>query len=127
MTIDPHSDSTMSSETKGYEEGASYVIVFDTFGEGLRSIDFGEVEIYHSEEELKNGIVEAYYRIPDCNNDVSEGVSEDKVDFDVIEAMVICKVVDMADYAKEVVQDYLNKQTSEEYQTYLKLKERFDP
>lgn len=124
MTIDPHSDSTMSSETKGYEEGASYVIVFDTFGEGLRSIDFGEVEIYHSEEELKEGITEAYYRIPDCND---KDVSEDKVDFDVIEAMVICKVVDMADYAKDVVQSYLDEQASEEYQTYLKLKERFDP
>lgn len=124
MTIDPHSDSTMSSETKGYEEGASYIIVFDTFGEGLRSIDFGEVDIYHSEEELKDGIIEAYYRIPDCNN---EDVSEDKVDRSVIEAMVICKVVDMDDYAREVVQNYLDAQTSEEYQTYLRLKERFDP
>lgn len=124
MTIDPHSDSTMSSETKGYEEGASYIIVFDTFGEGLRSIGLGEVDIYHSEEELKNGIVEAYYNIPDHNN---EDVSEDKVDFDVIEAMVICKVVGMADYAKNVVQSYLDDQKSEDYRTYLKLKERFDP
>lgn len=111
----------METKVKGYEEGASYIIVFDTFGD---AIDLGEVDIYHSEEELKEGIVEAYYRIPDHNN---EDVSEDKVDFDVIEDMVICKVVDMADYAKGVVQEYLDKQTSDDYQTYLKLKERFEP
>lgn len=109
---------------KGYEQGASYIIVYDTFGDGLRSLEFGDVDIYHSEDELKEGIIEAYYRIPDCNND---DVSEDKVDRQVIEAMVVCKVVDMNDYAREVVQSYLDKQASEEYQTYLKLREKFDP
>lgn len=109
-----------------YEPESSYIIVYDTFGEGLRTISLGDVDIYHSEEEFKEGIIETYYQVPDCNDSL-EGVSEDKVDFDVIEAMVICKVVDMADYAKKVVQGHLDNQRSEDYKKYLELKERFAP
>lgn len=107
-----------------YEPESSYIIVYDTFGEGLRTISPIEVDIYHSEKEFREGIVETYYQVPDC---LDEDVSEDKVDPNVIEAMVICKVVDMADYAKGVIQDYLDGQKSEDYKKYLELKERFDP
>jgi hypothetical protein len=109
-----------------YEQGSSYIVVYDTFGEGLRTISLGDVDIYHSEKELKEGIIETYYQVPDCN-DFVDGASEDKVDPNVIEAMVICKVVDMADYAKGVIKDYLDGQKSEDYRKYLELKERFDP
>lgn len=108
------------------EEGKSYVIVYDTFGEGLTANpgDFGEVEIFHSKEELDCGIVEAYYRAEDMlNMDVDE---DSKVSKLALESVVICEVVNMEGYAREVVTQYMQKERERDYQTYLKLKERFD-
>lgn len=108
------------------EEGKSYVIVYDTFGDGLiaNSEMTTEVEIFHSKEEFDCGIVTAYYG---AENVLGLDVEEDsKVSKEAIESMVICEVVRMEDYVRSVVEGHLKEEREEDYQTYLKLKERFE-
>ena len=108
------------------EEGKSYVIVYDTFGEGLISGPNGtsDVDIYHSKEELDMGIVDAYHI---AENLLDLDVNEDsKVSKLAISSVVICEVLDMGEYAKNVVTQYLDSEREKDYQMYLKLKERFE-
>mgnify|MGYP006270098285 CR=1 FL=1 len=115
------------------EEGKSYVIVYDTFGEGLISGSNGtsDVEVFHSKEELDMGIVEAYHVAGDIldldiNDDSLELLENSKVSKLAIESLVICEVLNMGEYAKDVVTQYLDSEREKDYQTYLKLKERFE-
>ncbi len=108
------------------EDEKSYVIVYDTFGEGLVANPkmTPEVEIFHNKEELDFGIVEAYYGAEDMLNlDMGD---DSKVSKLAIESMVICEVVRMEDYVRSVVEGHLKEEREEDYQTYLKLKERFE-
>jgi hypothetical protein len=108
------------------QDGKSYIIVYDTFGDGLIS-DPGrssEVEIFHSKEELDCGIVTAYYGAEDIL-DLDEG-EDAKVSKLAIQSLVICEAVRMDDYVRGVVEEHLKKEKEEDYQIYLKLKEKFE-
>lgn len=108
----------------GYKEGCSYIIVLDTLGDGLRSFDSYGIDIYHSEEELKFGIVESYYKATDILGlDSEDSPKKNKL---AIESMVVCEVSNMEGYVIQTVKQHLRKEKDEEYQTYLRLKEKFE-
>ena len=101
----------------------SYVILLDTMGDGLRTLE-PDIDVY-SEDELEDAIkgvlmelVEEYY-----GSDISEK------DFESItDQIVICEIVNKDEMINNMLKEQIksNNSDEDEYQTYLKLKEKYE-
>ncbi len=105
-----------------------FVILRDTFGAGLRATQDG-LCVYQNGEELNQGIIRAALDI------IAEDGLESFSDYDMCnpitqlsDAIVILTFYkeNSSEYVQSVLLDYEKKQNDEEYQQYLKLKEKFE-
>jgi len=109
----------------------TYIILRDTFGDGLETISnigLDVIENHHLNEYICDAaeIVaneEGYESVSDYNNDrnISMGGT-----------LVICEIVgelrgkSVDTYILDVLKEQEEKENSEEYETYLRLKEKFE-
>ena len=106
----------------------TYIILRDTFGDGLETFPDVRLEVIGDKEELSVYVTEAFDFIvsddDDCNTD--------NVDFYDLNEIVICKILDDIDgvdtstWVKEQIIKNKKQVDDEEYQYYLKLKEKVE-
>jgi hypothetical protein len=105
-----------------------FVILRDTFGAGLRATQ-DDLYVYQNIEELNQGIIRAALDI------IAEDGIESFIDYDMCnpitplsDAIVVLTFYkgDSSEYVQSVLLDYEKKQNDEEYQQYLRLKEKFE-
>jgi len=101
----------------------TYIILRDTFGNGLTTFNSSELELY-SKDQLEEGILAA-----------AQGVyeyEEEHAPLVISDAIVICEIMDTidgtyaSDYIRNLIVESKIKQSTEEYELYLKLKEKFE-
>ena len=104
-----------------------YIILRDTFGDGLETFPDIELDVVRSKEELPVYVTGAFdWMVSD-----DEGGCED-VDFYDLNEIVICEIldkidgVDTATWVKQQIIKTKKEADDEEYQQYLKLKEKFE-
>jgi hypothetical protein len=110
----------------------TYIILKDTLGNGLTTFNSSELELY-SKDQLEEGILAAAQDLFD-----EEGVNsvyeyeEQHASLFISDAIVICEIVDTidgtyaSDYIRHLIVESKIKQSNEEYELYLKLKEKFE-
>lgn len=109
-----------------------YIILRDTFGDGLETFVDIELDVVRSKEELPVYVNDAF----DCMVSDDENGSEDVDVYDFNE-IVICEIldeIDGVDTATWIKQQIIKtkkeandeESNDEEYQQYLKLKEKFE-
>jgi hypothetical protein len=109
-----------------------YIILRDTFGGGLEEISeigLGVVE----EEQLNDYILEAHEHIlAEEGWDGVDDYENDENNNPMGETLVICEIVDeikgksVDDYIYDVIREKEEKENTEEYELYLKLKKKFE-
>jgi len=114
------------------ETEMTYIILKDTLGNGLTTFNSSELELY-SKDQLEEGILAAAQDLFD-----EEGVNsvyeyeEQHASLFISDAIVICEIVDTidgtyaSDYIRNLIVESKIKQSNEEYELYLKLKEKFE-
>lgn len=104
-----------------------YIILRDTFGDGLETFVDIELDVVRSKEELPVYVTGAFDWMVYNDEDGCENV--DAYDLNEI---VICKIldeidgVDTATWVKQQIIKTKKEAYDEEYQQYLKLKEKFE-
>ena len=116
----------------------SYIILRDTFGDGLETISNIGLEMF-SGDQLGDGIIGAAEIIAeeDGYEDLKSYIDDHK-DLLIEETLVICEIKAMiwehcearthtcSDYIRDVIKNHMDKETKEQYALYLKLKEKFE-
>lgn len=109
-----------------------YLVFKDTMGDGLETFDSWDgIDICDGEDKLKEVILMAADElIGEEGYEMSEWKKygmEDLIDQIVIVEMDSDeKVLERNKFIRETLENYNKKQNDEEYQTYLKLKEKFE-
>jgi hypothetical protein len=108
----------------------TYIILRDTFGDGLETISNIGVDVIE-EHQLDEYICNAAEILLD--EDGWDGVEAyDEENIPMSETLVICEVVgelkgkNVDTYIRDVLKEKEQKENTEEYELYLKLKEKFE-
>jgi threonine dehydratase len=109
----------------------TYIILCDTFGNGLETISDIGVDVIEKHE-LNDYICAAADIVANEEGyeSVSEYIKESRICMG--ETLVICEIVEelkgksVDTYILDVLKEQEEKQNSEDYQLYLKLKEKFE-
>jgi len=109
----------------------TYIILRDTFGAGLTTFNSSGLELY-SKDQLEEGVVAAAQELLDADGiDSVYEYEEDHAPLVISDAIVICEIMDTidgtyaSDYIRNLIVESKIKQSNEEYELYLKLKEKF--
>ena len=109
-----------------------YIILRDTFGRNLEEISKIGLEVIE-EEQLNDYILEAREHIlAEEGWDGVDDYENDENNNPMGETLVICEIVDeikgkfVDDYIYDVIREEEEKENTEEYELYLKLKEKFE-
>jgi hypothetical protein len=110
----------------------TYIILKDTLGNGLTTFNSSELELY-SKDQLEEGILAAAQDLFDEEGlDSVYEYEEEHAPLVIGDAIVICEIVDTIDgtytsnYIRNIIVENKIKQSTEEYELYLKLKEKFE-
>ena len=108
----------------------TYIILRDTFGDGLETISNIGVDVIE-EHQLDEYICAAAEII--LAEDGSESMNTyDEENIPMSKTLVICEILDevkgknVSNYIGDVLQQQEEKENTEEYELYLKLKEKFE-
>jgi hypothetical protein len=110
----------------------TYLILRDTFGDGLTTFRSTELEI-HGIDQLEEAVVAVAQELLDQDgvDSVCE-YEEEHAPLVISDAIVICEIVDniegadTTNYIRNLIVESKVKQSVEEYELYLKLKEKFE-
>jgi hypothetical protein len=110
----------------------TYIILRDTFGDGLTTFSSSGLELY-DKDQLEEGILAAAQDLFDEDGvDSVYEYEEEHAPLVISDAIVICEIVDTIDgtYASDYIRNHIVeskiKQSTEDYELYLKLKEKFE-
>jgi hypothetical protein len=110
----------------------TYIILKDTFGNGLTTFNSSKLELY-GKDQLEEGILAAAQDLLDADEvDSVYEYEEEHAPLVIGDAIVICEIVDTIDgtytsnYIRHLIVESKIKQSNEEYELYLKLKEKFE-
>ena len=109
----------------------TYIILRDTFGDGLETISNIGVDVIEKHE-LNDYICDAAEIVANEEGyeDLNTYIEESTLLME--ETLVICEIVEtikdksVDTYIKDVLKERLEKENKEEYELYLKLKEKFE-
>ena len=115
----------------------TYIILRDTFGDGLETISNIGLEVFNGDQ-LGDGIIDAAGIIAeeDGYEDLKSYIDNHKA-LPIEETLVVCEIRGLiregpglistcTDYIKGVIKKHMDKETKEQYALYLKLKEKFE-
>lgn len=110
----------------------TYIILCDTFGNGLKPFTSLGLEVY-DKDQLEEVVAAAAQDLLDEDgvNSVYE-YEEEHAPLLISDAIVICEIMDTidgtyaSDYIRHIVVESKIKESNEEYELYLKLKEKFE-
>ncbi len=106
----------------------TYIILRDTYGNGLKPFTSLELEVYNKDQ-LEEAVAVAAQELLDENGETMEEYEENE---SLSDSIVICEIVDTidgtyaSDYIRNIIVENKIKQSNEEYELYLKLKEKFE-
>ncbi len=110
----------------------TYIILRDTFGAGLTTFNSSGLELY-SKDQLEEGVVAAAQELLDADGiDSVYEYEEEHAPLVISDAIVICEIMDTidgtyaSDYIRNLIVESKIQQSNEEYELYLKLKEKFE-
>ena len=107
----------------------SYIILRDTFGDGLETISNIGLTVF-DDHELDEGINDAAEMIAyEDGYEDPKSYNDDYKDLPIEETLVICNLLTNdigSDYIRSVIKKHMDKETKEQYALYLKLKEKFE-
>ena len=110
-----------------------YIVVMDTMGEGLQVIPEFELDIYDGEEQLRDAVLYAAdYILGDNGHELHEYKIYERGGPKIADQIVILELDDDATIEKrnKFIYETLDSQISEtkddDYEQYLKLKEKFE-
>lgn len=109
-----------------------YIILQDTQGSGLTTFGCCGLNIF-SEEELPKAILNATLEYIGSGRDIESELDfdDDEIDF-VSEMIVVLPILDnhkdelMSDYISKLLKNEIKTKHDEDYEKYLKLKEKFE-
>jgi hypothetical protein len=110
----------------------TYIILRDRFGDGLTTFKSTGLELY-GKDQLEEVVVGAAQELLDEDGvDSVYEYEEDHAPLLISDAIVICEIMDTidgtyaSDYIRHIVVESKIKESNEEYELYLKLKEKFE-
>jgi hypothetical protein len=110
----------------------TYIILKDTLGNGLTTFNSSKLGLY-DKDQLEEGILAAAQDLLDADGvDSVYEYEEEYAPLVIGDAIVICEIVDTidgtytSDYIRHLIVESKIKQSNEEYELYLKLKEKFE-
>ena len=117
-----------------------YIILRDTFGDGLEIIPDIGIDVYN-DDELDDAICySARYIVDEDGYEDLNSYIDDHKDVPIEETLVICEIknsvfirtdeeeydIDVRKHIKNVLQEQIKKENEKEYKQYLKLKKKFE-
>ena len=108
----------------------TYIILRDTFGDGLETISNIGVDVI--EKHQLNEYICAAAEIILAEDGYESIIAYDEENEPMGETLVICEILDevkgknVCNYIGDVLQQQEEKENTEEYELYLKLKEKFE-
>ena len=110
-----------------------YIVVLDTMGDGLQVIPEFELDIYDGEEQLKEAVLcAADYILSDEGHELDEYKNYERCGLKIAEQIVILELDDDATIEKrnkfiyETIESQISETRDDDYEQYLKLKEKFE-
>jgi len=110
-----------------------YIVVLDTMGDGLQVIPGIELDIYGGEEQLRDAVLYAAdYILGDHGHELHEYKIHERGGPKIADQIVILELDDDATIEKrnkfiyETLDSQISKTKDDDYEQYLKLKEKFE-
>ncbi len=111
----------------------TYIILRDTLGAGLATFESTKLEVF-SEQSLPEAVVEVGQELMDNAgiDNIYEYEEELGRHLAISDEIVICEIIDEVDkmsaddYIRHHIAEFKIKQSTDEYELYLKLKKKFE-
>jgi len=101
----------------------TYIVLKDTFGDGLDTVDRFDLDVLGDTEQLDDAIIAAV-------EEIEESGFNEELSF---EGVVVCKILEeingvaVSEYVRRVYAADRNKQKGDRYKLYQELKAEFEP